>query len=121
MRGGTGRGGSACAHAHTLAVALRNATLRLGCGDKGVTAIKSHKWFQRKSSLQSVLPKRSVLTTQLCTRLPGFDWVKLLAKQMTPPHKPAIKDPFDKSNFQPEDWAPPLTQYHGDQSWCKDF
>lgn len=52
---------------------------------------------------------------------PGFDWVKQSQKRLPAPWVPHLKDPFDLSNFVPEDYAPRVQPYQGDQSWCQGF
>ena len=73
----------------------RTVALRLGCGKDGVSEIMNHKWFRR------------------------FDWVKQSQKRLKAPWVPKLKDPFDLSNFVPEDYAPRVAAYHGPQDWCE--
>ena len=68
-------------HAHDIISALLqvNPNKRLGVIRGGADLIKKHAWFN------------------------GFDWTKLLAKQLSAPIIPNIKNDFDVSNFDQVD------------------
>ena len=116
----------------------RTVALRLGCGKGGVSDIMNHKWFRRTcpTSGRRTPPPRpfSGAHTRSCASLcvtcrvhstwrplAGFDWVKQSQKRLGAPWVPHLKDPFDLSNFVPEDYAPRVQAYRGDQTWCQGF
>jgi len=59
----------------------------------------------------------------------GFDWDGLLHKRLAPPHIPALSDPFDVANFDPDVEVPgavllnlPAEPYPvGDDPWDREF
>ena len=64
-----------------------------------------------------------------CPFFAGFDWDGLLHKRLAPPHIPALSDPFDVANFDPDVEVPgavllnlPAEPYPvGDDPWDREF
>eukprot|EP00466_Bigelowiella_natans_P016409 jgi/Bigna1/132776/aug1.19_g7484 len=76
----------------------RKPSARLGVTHGGPEVVKKQAWFK------------------------GFKWDKLMACQLKPPIIPKVKSTTDIGNFRKarkKDPEPP--EYHGDNTWCKEF
>ncbi len=76
----------------------KNPVQRLGMSRRGGQDIVDHPWFS------------------------GFDWQRLLRKELSAPWVPPIKNPMDTSNFDPFDDPEVIDRNIGDTSeWDSTF